>query len=265
MIALALTVAVALVTCALVMALLPAGLIGTLLTVILASTLLAQRSLHEHVEAVADALENGGLGPGRVTVAEIVGRDPAALDEAGVARAAIESLAENFSDGVVAPAFFIALFGLPGGAVYKAANTADSMIGHLTARHAAFGFAAARFDDLVNLPASRLAALWLGLAAFVVPGASPSKRRARGAARREAPSLAQRRLARGRDGGRARAEARRTARLWRRHGRGRLYGRRARRHAGVRDIRRALRLYRAACALQMIVYALLAAALIARA
>jgi adenosylcobinamide-phosphate synthase len=264
MIALALTVAVAIVTCALVMAFLPAGLIGTLLSVILASTLLAQRSLHDHVEAVADALENGGVGPGRVTVAEIVGRDPAALDEAGVARAAIESLAENFSDGVVAPAFFIALFGLPGGAVYKAANTADSMIGHLTARHAAFGFAAARFDDLVNLPASRLAALWLGLAALVVPGASPS-----GAAR-----AALRDANRHRSPNAGWPEAAMAGALGLRLAGPRVYGGvtvedafmgEGRRNAGVRDIRRALRLYRAACALQMIVYALLAVALIARA
>ena len=113
---------------------------------------------------VADALD-GGLDAGRRAVAEIVGRDPAALDEAGVARAAIESLAENFSDGVVAPLFWLAVAGLPGAAAYKAANTADSMIGHRNARYAQFGWAAARFDDLVNLPASRLAALWLTLAA----------------------------------------------------------------------------------------------------
>jgi adenosylcobinamide-phosphate synthase len=105
-------------------------------------------------------------------VAHIVGRNPQSLDEAGVVRAAIESLAENFSDGVVAPALWAAIGGLPGIAAYKAVNTADSMIGHLTARHAAFGWAAARFDDLVNLPASRLAALWLVLAACAHPAAS---------------------------------------------------------------------------------------------
>jgi adenosylcobinamide-phosphate synthase len=102
----------------------------------------------------------------------IVGRNPASLDEAGVARAAIESLAENFSDGVVAPLFWMAVAGLPGAALYKAANTADSMIGHKTPRHLAFGWAAARFDDLINLPASRLCALWLVIAAALVPGAS---------------------------------------------------------------------------------------------
>ena len=129
---------------------------GFVVVAILASTLLAQRSLHEHVARVADALERDGLDAGRRAVSQIVGRDPEALDEAGVARAAIESLAENFSDGVVAPVFWLAVGGLAGGAAYKAINTADSMIGHRTPRHQDFGFAAARLDDLVNLPASRL-------------------------------------------------------------------------------------------------------------
>jgi adenosylcobinamide-phosphate synthase len=132
---------------------------GIFLAAIAASTLLAQKSLHDHVAAVAAALEREGLAGGRREVAKIVGRDPERLDEAGVARAAIESLSENFSDGVVAPAFWLAALGLAGGAAYKAANTADSMIGHRTPRHEAFGWAAARFDDLINLPASRLTAL----------------------------------------------------------------------------------------------------------
>jgi len=140
----------------------PVGIVGA---AVVASTLLAQRSLHRHVAAVADALERDGLAGGRAAVAHIVGRDTAALDEAAVARAAIESLAENFSDGVVAPAFWTAVAGLPGAAIYKAINTADSMIGHRTPRHAAFGWAAARLDDLVNLPASRLSALLLAAAA----------------------------------------------------------------------------------------------------
>lgn len=131
----------------------------------LASTLIAQRSLYEHVAAVAEALDARGLEAGREAVAKIVGRDTRALDEAGVARAAIESLAENFSDGVVAPCFLAVLLGLPGMAAYKAVNTADSMIGHRTPRHAAFGWGAAKLDDLLNLPASRLAALWIGIAA----------------------------------------------------------------------------------------------------
>jgi adenosylcobinamide-phosphate synthase len=146
--------------------------VGIPFAALAASTLIAQRSLYHHVARVAAALEQDGLVAGRAAVAQIVGRDPQALDEAGVARAAIESLAENFSDGVVAPVFWMALAGLPGGAAYKAINTADSMIGHRTPRHEAFGFAAARLDDLVNLPASRLSAL------LVVVAAGPAGRSA---------------------------------------------------------------------------------------
>lgn len=148
--------------------------LGILLTAITASSLVAQRSLGSHVKAVADALDSGGIVAGRKAVSQIVGRDPERLDEAGVSRAAIESLAENFSDGITAPAFWLAIGGFAGGAAYKAANTADSMIGHRTKRHEAFGWAAARFDDLINLPASRLTALAIVLAAFLVPGADPS-------------------------------------------------------------------------------------------
>jgi adenosylcobinamide-phosphate synthase len=137
---------------------------GWLPLALLASTLLAQRSLYRFVKAVAVGLNEGGLAGGRAAVAHIVGRDPDSLDEAGVARAAIESLAENFSDGVTAPAFWLAVGGLPGILAYKAINTADSMIGHRTPRHEAFGWAAARLDDLVNLPASRLTAFLLALA-----------------------------------------------------------------------------------------------------
>jgi adenosylcobinamide-phosphate synthase len=146
--------------------------LGVLFAALPASALIAQRSLYDHVERVATALEQEGLAAGREAVSHIVGRDSRALDEAGVARAAIESLAENFSDGVVAPAFWIAVGGLAGGAVYKAINTADSMIGHRTRRHKAFGWAAARLDDLVNLPASRLSALLLITAAATMNGAS---------------------------------------------------------------------------------------------
>ena len=141
---------------------LPFGLIAV---AVIASTLIAQRSLHRHVADVATALEQGGVIAGRAAVAKIVGRDTDALDAAGVARAAIESLAENFSDAVVAPVFWMAIAGLPGAALYKAINTADSMVGHRTPRHEAFGWAAARLDDLVNLPASRLSALLLVAAA----------------------------------------------------------------------------------------------------
>ena len=138
---------------------------GILFAAVLGSTLIAQRSLYDHVARVAVALETKGLAAGREAVSRIVGRDPTCLDEAGVARAAIESLAENFSDGIVAPALWLAAAGLAGGATYKAINTADSMIGHRTERHRAFGWAAARLDDLVNLPASRIAALLIVAAA----------------------------------------------------------------------------------------------------
>ncbi|MDQ2634301.1 MAG: adenosylcobinamide-phosphate synthase CbiB, partial [Pseudomonadota bacterium] len=144
--------------------------LGFFVVILLGTTLLAQKSLAEHVEAVAKALDTGGLAAGREAVSKIVGRDPETLDRAGVARAAIESLAENFSDGVVAPALWMAVGGLAGGTAYKAANTADSMIGHRTLRHEAFGWAAARFDDLVNLPASRLTALLIVASAVIVPG-----------------------------------------------------------------------------------------------
>jgi adenosylcobinamide-phosphate synthase len=154
-------------------ALLGFGLAGIVVLAVLASSLLAQRSLDEHVGAVAEGLRARGLEGGRGAVSMIVGRNPQTLDEAGVCRAAIESLAENFSDGIVAPAFWIGLGGLTGGVLYKAANTADSMIGHRTQRHEAFGWAAARFDDLVNLPASRLAALLLVTAAALRRDASP--------------------------------------------------------------------------------------------
>jgi adenosylcobinamide-phosphate synthase len=146
---------------------------GFLLTALLATSLLAQKSLHEHVRAVAHALDTGGVEAGRKAVALIVGRDPEQLDEAAVCRAAIESLAENFSDGVVAPALWLGIGGLAGGAGYKAVNTADSMIGHKSPRHRAFGWAAARLDDLVNLPASRLSALLIVLSAALMKDADP--------------------------------------------------------------------------------------------
>jgi adenosylcobinamide-phosphate synthase len=138
---------------------------GILVTGLVASTLLAQRSLHKHVADVADALDKRGIASARTAVSRIVGRDSESLDAAGIARAAIESLAENFSDAIVAPVLWMAIAGLPGAALYKAINTADSMIGHRTPRYADFGWAAARLDDLVNLPASRLAALLLVAAA----------------------------------------------------------------------------------------------------
>jgi len=121
---------------------------------------LSSRSLYDHVARVVAKLENADLGEARVAVGQIVGRNPQTLDRAGVARAAIESLAENFSDGVVAPAFWYLVAGLPGLIVYKMINTADSMIGHKTDRHLDFGRATARLDDLVNLLASRITAIF---------------------------------------------------------------------------------------------------------
>lgn len=146
------------------------GLFGLALIALLASSLIAQKSLAAHVLAVADGLDVS-LDAGRQAVAMIVGRDVSVLDEGGVARAAIESLAENFSDGVVAPVFWMAVAGLPGAALYKAINTADSMIGHRTARYTDYGRHAARLDDLVNLPAARLSGALIVVASFRMAGA----------------------------------------------------------------------------------------------
>jgi adenosylcobinamide-phosphate synthase len=214
---------------------------------LLASSLIAQRSLHEHVARVADGLETG-LAEGRSAVSMIVGRDPESLDEAGVARAAIESLAENFSDGIVAPAFWLAVGGLPGIALYKAVNTADSMIGHKTPRHLAFGWAAARLDDLVNLPASRLTALLLVASAATMPDADPAN--AWRAVRRDA--------GRHRSPNAGWPEAAMAGALGLRLAGPRIYGAvrvedgwmgNGRADANAADIRRALALYRRACLL----------------
>lgn len=136
--------------------LLPWGWIQIVLVGVLAWPLVALRSLHDHVAAVANPLLGGDIATAREAVSRIVGRDPAALDEAGIARAAIESLAENASDGIVAPLLWGALFGLPGILGYKAINTLDSMIGHRSERHEAFGWAAARIDDIANFIPARL-------------------------------------------------------------------------------------------------------------
>ena len=142
--------------CAAVISWVLAGLpLGWLAEILIASSLVAQKSLREHVDAVHAGL-GVSLDAGRRSVAKIVGRDPAQLNESGVARAALESLAENTSDGVVAPVFWYAVLGLPGIAAYKLINTADSMIGHKSERYLHFGWAAARLDDLVNVPCSRL-------------------------------------------------------------------------------------------------------------
>ncbi len=235
---------------------------GTLAVALLASTLIAQRSLHDHVARVARALEEKGLCGGRAAVAHIVGRDPAALDETGVARAAIESLAENFSDGVVAPVFWTAVGGLGAGVAYKAINTADSMVGHRNDRFAAFGWAAARLDDLVNLPASRLAAFLLVAAAAFTPGASATA--SWRAVRRDAP--------RHRSPNAGYPEAAIAGALGLALAGPRTYGGvliddafmgEGRRAATVADIRAALALYRRADALLIALMALLAVLLIA--
>jgi len=228
---------------------------GFLAAGLAASTLIAQRSLHRHVADVADALERDGIAAGRAAVAQIVGRDTQALDTAAVSRAAIESLAENFSDGVVAPVFWMVIAGLPGAALYKAVNTADSMIGHRTPRYAAFGWASARLDDLVNLPASRLAALLLVAAAALNRKASAGA--AWRAVRRDAP--------RHRSPNAGYPEAAMAGALGLALAGPRIYGGvliddaimgDGRRDADAADIRRALALYRAADA---ILIALLAA------
>jgi len=233
------------------------GWLAVAVLALLASALIAQRSLYEHVAAVADALGSHGLEAGREAVAKIVGRDPQALDGAGVARAAIESLAENFSDGVVAPCFYGALLGLPGMAAYKAVNTADSMIGHLTPRHAAFGWAAAKLDDLINLPASRLAALGLVLAALLQSDADAKAALAavrKDARRHRSPNAGWPEAAMAGALG-LRLAGPRTYHgvvaedVWMGQGRS---------NAGADDIRRALRLYKTACAIEIAALGLLA-------
>ncbi len=134
--------------------------------------LLAARGLYDHVRAVAKALRQN-VEEGRRAVAHIVGRDPDSLDGAGVARAAIESLAENFSDAVIAPVFWYVLFGFPGLLVYKTVNTMDSMIGYRSPRYRAFGMTAARLDDVLNLIPARLAGLFIVFAAAFMPTAKP--------------------------------------------------------------------------------------------
>ncbi len=141
----------------------PQGWGRVVLLGVLAWPFVALRSLRDHVAAVARPLQAGDIAGARRAVSMIVGRDPNQLDEAGIARAAIESLAENTSDGVVAPLFWGALFGLPGIAGYKAINTLDSMIGHHTERHEFFGWAAARIDDVANVIPARLTGLLYAL------------------------------------------------------------------------------------------------------
>jgi adenosylcobinamide-phosphate synthase len=148
---------------------------GWVVNVALAIPFIAQKALRDHVQAVVDALASGEtpLTSARIAVGKIVGRDTTRLDESGISKAALESLAENTSDGVVAPALWYAVAGLPGLVFYKAVNTADSMIGHKSERYLHFGWAAARLDDLINLPASRISGLLFAAAAwFISPDAA---------------------------------------------------------------------------------------------
>jgi adenosylcobinamide-phosphate synthase len=231
--------------------------VAIIVLAVLASALIAQRSLHAHVVAVAEALEKRGVEGGREAVSQIVGRDTNRLDEAAISRAAIESLAESFCDGIVAPLFWLALAGLPGVLAYKAINTADSMIGHKTPRYLAFGWAAARTDDLVNLPAARLAALWLVAAAVGRAGLSPRRALAtamRDARRHQSPNAGWPEAAMAgalgiRLGGPRGYDGEMVDGAWLGDGRA---------EATARDIRTALDLYRRACAVQLMVLALLA-------
>lgn len=150
---------------------------GWPIEVLVVAVLLAQRSLYDHVRDVALALESRNLPAARAAVSHIVGRDPQSLDEHGVSRAAIESLFENFSDGVIAPALWYAAAGLPGLLACKAVNTLDSMIGHREERYADFGWAAARTDTVANFLPARLSGAIISLAALFVPGASPARAR----------------------------------------------------------------------------------------
>ena len=230
---------------------------GNLLMGLMASTLIAQRSLYQHVARVRYAFADGGLAEARRAVSKIVGRDPDQLDEAGVSRAAIESCAENFSDGVVAPVFWLALLGLPGLIAYKAINTADSMIGHLNPRYLSFGWAAARLDDLVNLIPARLSGLLVAVVAPVAGGTTATALKVmwRDAAKHRSPNAGWPESATAGALGLALAGPRR-------------YGERivddvflnaeARKEATSDDIGRALNLLIAACLLQAAAYAALA-------
>jgi adenosylcobinamide-phosphate synthase len=131
---------------------------GPILEIVVTAILLAQKSLVQHVRAVANGL-GLGLPSGKQAVAMIVGRDTRDMDAPAVVRGAVESAAENLSDGIIAPAFWFLIGGLPGLLIYKITNTADSMIGYMTPRHQDFGWAAAKFDDVLNWIPARLTAL----------------------------------------------------------------------------------------------------------
>ncbi|MGY3617661.1 adenosylcobinamide-phosphate synthase CbiB [Bradyrhizobium sp. USDA 10063] len=231
-------------------------LLGQIAQGLVASILIAQRSLYQHVNRVVSAFTGGGLAEARRAVSMIVGRDPEQLDASGVSRAAIESCAENFSDGVVAPLFWLALLGLPGLLVYKVVNTADSMIGHRSPRHESFGWAAARLDDLLNLAPARLAAALIAMVAPIIGGSTVQALKVmwRDASKHRSPNAGWPEGAMAGALGLALAGPRR-------------YGDRlvddpflntgARLDAGRADIRRALKLLIAACSLEAMIYAAL--------
>lgn len=224
------------------------GLLAALASALIATLGLAQRSLHQHVTAVLDPLEAGDLPAARTAVARIVGRDVEDLDLHGVTAAALESLAESFNDGVVAPASWLTIFGLPGLFAYKAVNTADSQIGHMEPRWRAFGWAAAKTDDVMNFLPSRLAGVLICLGAGA-KGWAVMRRDARKHASPNAgwPEAAMAGALGVRLGGPARYDGEATERPS--FGDGRA--------PDLTDLRRGLRIYRRACALLWLIVALL--------
>jgi adenosylcobinamide-phosphate synthase len=238
----------------------PADWRGVVLIGVLAWPLVALRSLYDHVAAVRDPLRVGAIETARKAVSMIVGRDPKDLDETGVARAAIESLAENASDGVVAPLFWGALFGLPGIVGYKAINTLDSMIGHRSERHEAFGWAAARIDDVANFVPARLTGFILAFASDLDNVSRAMSCLFRDGRRHRSPNAGW-------------PEAAMAGALGLKLAGPRVYDGvevddghmgDGRRDATPADIRRALALYRRACSIHIGVYVLLAFLLIAQ-
>ena len=234
---------------------------GWLAELALVAMLLAQRDMADHMVRVARALDRGAE-PARDAVRHIVGRDLRTLDEHGIARAAIESGAENYSDGVVAPAFWYLLLGLPGLLAYKAINTMDSMIGHRSPRHHAFGRAAARIDDAVNWVPARIAGALIAFAALAVPGARPGqawRTMLRDAPRHSSPNAGWPEA--------AMAGALGLALLGPRHYEGEVAADQAwlgdgRRDATAGDLRRTVRVFAAACALVAVLTAAIAAGLV---
>ena len=234
---------------------------GWLAELALVAMLIAQRDMADHMVRVARALDRGAE-PARDAVRHIVGRDLRALDEHGIARAAIESGAENYSDGVVAPAFWYLLLGLPGLLAYKAINTMDSMIGHRSPRHHAFGRAAARIDDAVNWVPARIAGALIAFAALAVPGARPGRAwrtMLRDAPRHSSPNAGWPEA--------AMAGALGLALLGPRHYEGEAAADQAwlgdgRRDATADDLRRSVRVFAAACALVAALTAAIAAGMV---